>query len=102
MKSMDERKMKLKAIRFIELGRVPRNFGESVIYNSSEIAKFVGQMIRVQTIPDGTPNGMVCIEIKKGQEVMQVFVGDYIIKSGKGDFHICKYDIFKEMYEGVE
>jgi len=68
---------------------------KAVLYtgdNDDEILKFLLPNVDPDaTSFDGT--------IKTLEGVMKVSKGDWIIKGIKGEFYLCKPDIFKELYE---
>ena len=74
---------------------------EAVQYNgmnSSEIAEFMGIMIRTKTVPEiGNPYGKVTIETLEG--TMTASENDFIIRGVQGEFYPCKPDIFELTYE---
>lgn len=41
------------------------------------------------------------VDIQAIKEIMQVQIGDYIIKNVQGEFYPCKADIFEQTYEPV-
>ena len=61
--------------------------------NQSDVAEFMGEMIRANFFPD------ILIETLEG--TMKANIGDYIIKGVKGEFYPCKPDIFEATYEKV-
>jgi len=61
--------------------------------NQSDVAEFMGEMIRTNFFPD------ILIETLEG--TMKANIGDYIIKGVKGEFYPCKPDIFEATYEKV-
>lgn len=69
--------------------------------NQSEIANFMGKMIRTKTSPEeDNPSGKITIETLEGD--MTASIGDFIIKGVQGEFYPCKQDIFELTYEKVE
>ena len=62
--------------------------------NREEIAEFLGDARR--KVP-GNP-----LQIYTLEGIMNVSVGDYIIKGIKGEFYPCKPDIFELTYEEEE
>lgn len=92
----------VEAIQFVEVSRTQRKFGESVEYNDTEIANFVGKRLRLRTEPNGKPEGRSFLEIETLEGVMSADVGDWIIKGVKGEHYPCKPDVFEATYEPVQ
>lgn len=91
----------IEAVQFVEVSRTQRKFGESIEYNDTEIANFVGKQLHLRTEPNGKPEGRSFLEIETLEGVMSADVGDWIIKGVKAEFYPCKPDIFEQTYEPV-
>ena len=92
----------IEAMRFVEVSRTNRKFGELVEYNDSDIANFMGKILHMRTAPqEGNPEGRTYLEIPTLEGVMQANVGDWIIKGVNGEFYPCKPDIFAKTYDAV-
>ena len=89
----------IEAMQFVVTEEIPCKFGIHRETNSMEIAEFMNQPIHVRTVPNGTKEGRVYIEIPTLEGIHQADIGDYIIKGVKGEFYPCKPDIFKQTYE---
>jgi hypothetical protein len=92
----------IEAIQLVAVSETKRKYGTSIEYNSAEVAKFIGGIVRFPTRPNGTKLGRFCVEIDTLEGVMTGDVGDYIIKGVKGEFYPCKPDIFKLTYDVVD
>ena len=97
-----KRPVQIEAVRFVEVSRTKRKFGDSIEYNDSQVAQFMGRIIHVCTVPNGEPQGRTFIEISTPEGVMEANVGDWIIKGIQGEFYPCKPDIFDKTYEELE
>lgn len=91
------------AVQFVVTKRIPCKFGDALEYNDGEVARFMGwPAIRIFTAPSDVPEGRSYIEIPTMEGVMQVNVGDWIIRGVKGEFYPCRSDIFAATYEPAE
>ena len=97
-----KRPVQIEAVRFVEVSRTKRKFGDSIEYNDSQVAQFMGRIIHVRTVPNGEPQGRTFVEISTREGVMEANVGDWIIKGIQGEFYPCKPDIFDKTYEELE
>ena len=76
--------------------------------NELELKEFVGKdlsldLIRAPQITEqGTIPKWVILKIRTLEGVMNVSLGDYVIKGVNGEFYPCKPDIFEKTYEKVE
>lgn len=101
VKKFVKRPIEIEAIRFLETSRIKRKFGESVEYNTSDIALFMGKTLHVRTVPSKSPEGRTFVVIPTLEGDMEANVGDWIIKGINGEFYPCKPDIFEKTYEEV-
>lgn len=91
----------VEAIQFVITKEIPCKFGVRKETNSMEISQWMGKINKAKTIPNGTKEGRVCIEIETLEGTMLADIGDYIIKGIQDEFYPCKPDIFEQTYEKV-
>lgn len=65
-----------------------------------ELEKFTNNKIKI--LMEKHPNGRVWAEIETLEGVMKAELNDFIIRGAKGEFYICKPDIFEATYENVD
>ncbi len=69
-----------------------------------EMCDFVGVGVLVDNQPEGVPgpDGTIGLAIPILEGLMMANENDWIIKGVKGEFYLCKPDIFEATYEAVD
>ena len=70
-----------------------------IIGNITEIQKFIGNNGDVYITQVGVHSPVTIVTIHTLEGDMRATDGDYIIKGVKGEFYLCRKDIFEETYE---
>lgn len=71
-------------------------------YNIVEVQQFVGKKLDGDFYDAPNHNATMSITIPTLEGDMKAIPEDYIIKGVKGEFYLCKPDIFKQTYDPAE
>jgi hypothetical protein len=74
---------------------------EVTVENAYEIAEWCGGQVKTyNVVPSG--GAIIEIDITTPEGVMTANYCDWVIRGVKGEFYLCKPDIFTSTYEAVE